>query len=244
MQKILSVANDAKTIKGEKYGYRTHVLYFASGDSSGHEVCAWRNAEGTKVCLDTAGRGNMLSVKTARIKKTKRYFADKKKFISDLEEEIETTAASAIRAGYIPVYRLDGTSDIGLAQRIAPNFPILQFYDYTKNFKRKPLANWDITYSYDGFNWDKCVQKLSGLDCKKSHLIMMPLYNVGPMSRIAMVFRDKLPETYRGWPVVDGDKSDLRFLDKKNVIVGLKIKGGKKRIAPNFFVETNQQMAL
>ena len=233
MQKLLSVSNDAKTIKGEKYGYRTHVLYFAAADTSGHEVCQWRNAECTKVCLDTAGRGNMLSVKTARIKKTRRYFADKKKFISDLKEEIETTAASATRAGYIPVYRLDGTSDLGLAQRIAPEFPTLQFYDYTKNFKRKPLANWDITYSYDGFNWDKCEEKLSGLDYTK---------NVGPMSRIAMVFRDSLPQTYRGWPVVDGDQSDLRFLDKKSVIVGLKIKGGKKRIAPNFFVETNQQV--
>ena len=233
MQKLLSVSNDAKTIKGEKYGYRTHVLYFAAADTSGHEVCHWRNAECTKVCLDTAGRGNMLSVKTARIKKTRRYFADKKKFISDLKEEIETTAASATRAGYIPVYRLDGTSDLGLAQRIAPEFPTLQFYDYTNNFKRKPLANWDITYSYDGFNWDKCEEKLSGLDYTK---------NVGPMSRIAMVFRDSLPQTYRGWPVVDGDQSDLRFLDKKSVIVGLKIKGGKKRIAPNFFVETNQQV--
>ena len=233
MQKLLSVSNDAKTIKGEKYGYRTHVLYFAAADTSCHEVCHWRNAECTKVCLDTAGRCNMLSVKTARIKKTRRYFADKKKFISDLKEEIETTAASATRAGYIPVYRLDGTSDLGLAQRIAPEFPTLQFYDYTKNFKRKPLANWDITYSYDGFNWDKCEEKLSGLDYTK---------NVGPMSRIAMVFRDSLPQTYRGWPVVDGDQSDLRFLDKKSVIVGLKIKGGKKRIAPNFFVETNQQV--
>ena len=232
MQKILSVSNDAKTIKGEKYGYRTHVLYFAAADTSGYEVCPWRNAECTKVCLDTAGRGNMLSVKTARIKKTRRYFADKKKFISDLEEEIEITAASAVRAGYIPVYRLDGTSDLGLAQRIAPNFPNLQFYDYTKNFKRKPLANWDITYSYDGFNWDKCEEKLSGLDYTK---------NVGPVSRIAMVFKDSLPQTYRGWPVVDGDQSDLRFLDKKSVIVGLKIKGGKKRIAPHFFVETNHQ---
>ena len=233
MQKLLSVSNDAKTIKGEKYGYRTHVLYFASGDSSGYEVCPWRNPECSRVCLETAGRGNMLSVKTARIKKTRRYFADKKKFISDLKEEIETTSISAIRAGYIPVYRLDGTSDLGLAQRIAPEFPTLQFYDYTKNFKRKPLANWDITYSYDGFNWDKCEEKLSGLDYTK---------NVGPVSRIAMVFRDSLPQIYRGWPVVDGDQSDLRFLDKKSVIIGLKIKGGKKRIAPNFFVETNQQV--
>jgi len=40
---------------------------------------------------------------------------------------------------------------------------------------------------------------------------------------VAMVF-DKTPETFRGFEVINGDKDDLRFLDKQNVIVGLKYK--------------------
>ena len=51
-QQLLSVSNDAKTVKGEKFGYITHVLYLAAGNTSGHEVCHWRNDECFKVCED------------------------------------------------------------------------------------------------------------------------------------------------------------------------------------------------
>jgi hypothetical protein len=33
-----------------------------------------------------------------------------------------------------------------------------------------------------------------------------------------------LPSTYKGYTVIDGDKDDLRFLDPKGVIVGLRYK--------------------
>ena len=41
---------------------------------------------------------------------------------------------------------------------------------------------------------------------------------------VAVVFRNKLPATYKGFKVIDGDLHDLRFLDQKNVVVGLKEK--------------------
>jgi hypothetical protein len=45
---------------------------------------------------------------------------------------------------------------------------------------------------------------------------------------VAMVFGIKnekqLPSHYQGYKVINGDKDDLRFLDDKNVIVGLKYK--------------------
>ena len=40
---------------------------------------------------------------------------------------------------------------------------------------------------------------------------------------VAVVF-DEVPETYKGYKVINGDESDLRFTDEKNVIVGLKYK--------------------
>jgi hypothetical protein len=40
---------------------------------------------------------------------------------------------------------------------------------------------------------------------------------------VAMVF-DKTPTDYKGFKVVNGDETDLRFLDDSNVIVGLKYK--------------------
>jgi hypothetical protein len=35
---------------------------------------------------------------------------------------------------------------------------------------------------------------------------------------------DKLPETFAGYEVINGDENDLRFKDKRGVVVGLKYK--------------------
>ena len=37
---------------------------------------------------------------------------------------------------------------------------------------------------------------------------------------VAVVFRNQLPKTWKGYEVVNGDSNDLRFLDK-GVVVGL-----------------------
>ena len=45
----------------------------------------------------------------------------------------------------------------------------------------------------------------------------------GDEENIAVVF-DKLPKKWHGYKVIDGDLSDLRHLDPKGVIIGLKYK--------------------
>jgi len=92
-------------------------------------------------------------------------------------------------------------------------FPNVQFYDYTKHFKRmiKYLKgdmpkNYHLTFSRNETNDFQSTQVLkSG-------------------GNVAVVFRNKLPETYKGFKVINGDEHDLRFLDQKNVVVGLKEK--------------------
>jgi len=42
---------------------------------------------------------------------------------------------------------------------------------------------------------------------------------------IAVVFNGAFPIYYKGREVIDGDESDIRFMDKPNVVVGLKAKG-------------------
>ena len=109
-------------------------------------------------------------------------------------------------------------------------FPDAQFYDYTKNYvrleKRTLPKNYHITFSRSETNEAKALEML----------------NLGYNS--AFVF-DKLPTSYKGFKVVDGDKNDLRFLDEKNVIVGLKYKkltgkgaDNSKGIKSNFVIET------
>jgi hypothetical protein len=53
----------------------------------------------------------------------------------------------------------------------------------------------------------------------------------------AVVFRGQLPEEYLGLDVVSGDETDLRFLDKKGVVVGLTEKGLAKKDETGFVVE-------
>ena len=52
---------------------------------------------------------------------------------------------------------------------------------------------------------------------------------------VAVVFK-QIPSAWKDRKVVDGDLSDLRFLDGKGVIVGLKAKGKAKKDTSGFVV--------
>ena len=106
-------------------------------------------------------------------------------------------------------------------------FPAVQFVEYTKNPGRlgKAPANLDLTLSYSAENSVDCVNAL------------LAGHNV------AMVFAGGLPESFAGFPVIDGDKHDLRHLDAKGgYIVGLSPKGLKaKRDNSGFVVRWIEQ---
>jgi len=54
---------------------------------------------------------------------------------------------------------------------------------------------------------------------------------------VAVVFRNQLPKTWKGYEVVNGDDNDLRFLDKQGVVVGLIEKGMAKKDSTGFVQE-------
>ena len=53
---------------------------------------------------------------------------------------------------------------------------------------------------------------------------------------VAVVFKNELPVSYKNTRVINGDKDDLRFLDDKGVIVGLKSKGKAKKDTSGFVI--------
>ncbi len=68
--KLLSRYN-YKTVKGEKLGILTGILYLAPARLSGYETCPMRSIGCTNACLNTAGMGIFSNVQQARIAKTK-----------------------------------------------------------------------------------------------------------------------------------------------------------------------------
>ena len=57
---------------------------------------------------------------------------------------------------------------------------------------------------------------------------------------VSAVFMDKLPKTYKGFKVVDGDKTDLEMTKYKNVILGLLAKGKEAKQDKTGFIIKNK----
>jgi hypothetical protein len=234
MKNLLGISTDAKTVKGEKYGYLTGIMYLAPSNQSGIiNTCPMASKGCRMACLYTAGMGSFANVKAARIKKTVFFATEREAFMAQLCIDIERLIVKAKKAGLIPAVRLNGTSDIDWEnipvkgfENIFAVFPHVQFYDYTARPQRaidyamgKMPANYQLTFSKKENN-DTAVSNV-----------------VSAGGNVAVVFStENFPETYLGRMVINGDESDLRFNDDKGIIVGLKAKGKAKQDDSGFVV--------
>jgi hypothetical protein len=160
------------------------------------------------------------SVRKSRIAKARRFMLDRKSYMRDVVKSIKQVITRAHKEGLIPCIRLNGSTDIaweGIAcevdgvpyRNLMEAFPSVQFVDYTKNhmrLKRKLPANYHLTLSRHENNEALALNVISS-----GH-------------NVAIVF-DSVPQSYKGFPVIDGDLHDLRHLDPRGVIVGLSPKG-------------------
>ena len=98
--------------KGEAFGYKTAILHLAPFKLSGKNVCPMASPECVKACLNTSGRGQMLSVQKARLDKTNYFWPNRNGFLWDLSKEIEQLKKRARSQGFKFAVRLNGTSDL------------------------------------------------------------------------------------------------------------------------------------
>jgi len=220
---LFSVSSDYKTRKGERFGYLTAILYMAPERSvEGHNLCPMAGPAGcAQVCLNTAGRGNMNSVQRARLNRSQYFIEAQSKFVDQLVSEIESLKRRAARKNMELVVRLNGTSDI-LWERIRAQragqsydnlmsaFPDIQFYDYTKRPGRCVPENYHLTFSYSEHTPE--FRQIAEREHSQGR-------------SIAVVFRNQVPSTWRDHRVVNGDETDLRFLDSAGSVIGLRAKG-------------------
>lgn len=181
----------------------------------------------------------MSSVQKARIRKTKVFLKRPTSFAKLLVKDLETLVARQKRDGVRQVIRLNGTSDIAWEKfqvtragreysGVPQAFPELQFYDYTKRPERAikfvTSIAWPSNYS---LTFSQATPKDRTAD----------RVNLTGELNIAVVFRNALPEYYKGRRVIDGTEHDMRFLDPAGVIVGLLAKGAAKRDNSGFVVD-------
>jgi len=242
-KKLLAIDTNAKTVKGQKYGFMTGILYMAPSTISGFNTCPMATiAQCDKACLYTAGRGAFNSVQQSRIDKAIWYHTERDTFLSQVVSDIQKLLRKAAASEMTPLVRLNGTSDIrwenvpvthkGVTyDNLMSLFPDVQFYDYTKLANRKGIpANYDLTFSYSGTPaYQKYVNiaKAAGM-------------------RIAVVFRKAadIPASFLGMECIGGDDSDIRHLEPQGVVVALYAKGQAKTDTTGFVVDTYRTIAI
>jgi hypothetical protein len=219
-----SVAQSKKMKLSYDNGTMTYCVYLAPADMSGYNVCP--NSEYCKqFCLNGSGQNKCdelargiegSKINQSRIKKTRLFHENKAVFMALLIHEINKYKKQAEKRGMGFSVRLNGTSDLSplafrdpeTGKNILELFPDVQFYDYTKVPTRIKLMqqypNYDLTLSYNGYNWDECEKFL----------------NEG--GKVAVVFFDeKMPKSYHGFPITDGNEYDMRYLDPAKHVIGL-----------------------
>lgn len=219
LTKLMFTSGNPKTDKNLKIEslkkYWIKRLNLAPASISGFNTCASASQGCREACLHEAGNPVFMPQKTlGRVNRTQLYFKDRAKFLSMITREIRNHEINCKKHDLKPVVRLNTTSDIMWENhKIMELFPKTQFYDYSKHFKRmlKYLKgdmpkNYHLTFSRNEANDFQSTQVLKA------------------GGNVAVVFRKELPETYKGFKVINGDEHDLRFLDEANVVVGLKEK--------------------
>lgn len=229
---LLSVESDPKTVKnaGE---YLVAIQYLAPANTvRGANLCPHASPGCMGTCLFTAGMAGIFpTINRARIARTKLFLESRHAYMQRLRMELMRFLEKCARRGKKPAVRLNGTSDI-VWEKIAPDlftqFHDVQFYDYTKigaRMSRVLPRNYHLTFSRSELNEEFCLA-----------LLRTRTAAVTAVFDHKRVKRHGYPKLYKGYPVVNGDESDLRFTDPAGCWIGLKAKGRARKDKTGFVI--------
>ena len=240
-QNLLTM-DSLKTMKSQKRGYDTYIMYLTphKDNDSKANACPSASKGCIAACLFNSGNARFNRVQAGRKNKSNYFIENRNEFMIQLDQEIGKLSKRYLKKSNKLCIRLNGTSDWAWEEIIVRDnksifelYPNIIFYDYTKTasrFNGDMPNNYHLTFSRSESNSVEVLEVLKG------------------GGNVAVVFSG-LPETYLGYEVVNGDIDDLIFLQPKNVVVGLShkraaTKGGGKRndlaISSGFVVETDK----
>ena len=237
--KLLSIGSNPKINKSDKSGkgYKTAILHLSPFKLSGKNLCPNASPGCISGCLNTSGHGRFDSVQDARLKRSLFFIKEQRGFMNQLEKELGAFETHCKKRDLKPAVRLNGTSDIPFENikfqnpektwspliNIFEYFPGVQFYDYTKSKKRalsKTLPqNYHLTFSRSEVTSNDDLWAI-----------------IKSRTSCAVVFKSFIPETFEGFQIINGDQTDLRFLDPQGFIIGLSAKGQAKKDTTGFVV--------
>ena len=226
--KLLSPGTtNAKTAKNDLTSY---ILYLspASQNSQGRTLCPKASKGCIASCLFTAGRGRFTNVQQARINRTEYFLRDRSGFLAQLAEEINKYAKKEAKKSTKPIaVRLNGTSDLKLVEMLTARHEIEKnviFYDYTKIPQKAGHRVTEQGHKY--------VVTFSRAEDNEQDALNV-LKSGG---NVAAVFAGEFPKVWRGYKVVDGDKSDIEMVGVYGTILALKAKGDAKKDKTGFVI--------
>lgn len=224
--------------------YQTIGLSLAPNKVSGYQTCPDATPGCIASCIFTSGMAQSFkTVNRARVAKTIAFFEQRKDFLEMLMQELQAEENRAIANGAKLTCRLNVFSDVPwekLAPQIFKEFPKVQFYDYTKSFKRmmnftsgKFPKNYHLTFSRSELNDEDCKKVL------KAGGNVAVVYGLTPTQ-----WKTYRPKKWNGFTVLDGDEHDLRFLNKSGSVVGLYAKGSGRKDKSGFVVRLSTGLPM
>ena len=200
-------------------------------------------SKGGKLMRTPAGMLPANQIQRARIARTRLFNQDRPEFFRRLYQEIRAFLRKAERMGLTPVIRLNGTSDIlwekipmpvsdnkrgihGYFENVMAVFPELQFYDYTKiwkRFERTQPSNYHLTLSYS------LASRKYAQACTRAH-------EQFGASLVVVTRNAEVRDFHIELGGIDGDAHDLRFLDPPGSMIYLKAKGAARTDQTGFVI--------
>lgn len=236
----LITLNQHKMIKSKPFQHLSAILNLAPAMKyKGNNTCE-ESGHCKAYCLQNTGHNRFLTAFMARERRTKLYYDDQRSFLALLRGDLVSLINKAKKENIKPTFRFNGLSDIAIEQdipEIFQEFSDIQFIDYTKRYVRlfqEQPSNYHLCYS---------------INERTPKGIIKDIYNKTRF-HACMVFNKDLPLNVaiddQYFRVIDGDISDLRYLDPFVVggypaIVGLRYKrafsqktGKSMKVKPGF----------